>query len=758
MPPKSFYYGYIRQILLLCLLAVVVLSYKFLKKPSSLPATDLTNSSVYAVDEQLTGSKKQDDGIVGSHPALMSPTEGPGGPILVIASSENPFSYYYAEILRAEGLNEFAVADISMIDKDALNKYDIVIVGEIKIAASQVILLTDWVNAGGTLIAFKPDASLTALLGIGPVEYNISDKYLLINTDTGPGLGITDQAIQFHGIADLHRLNGASAIATLYSSSLNPTNYPAVTMINVGSKGGKAIAFTYDLAKSVVYTRQGNPAWAGQKRDGQINPIRSDDLFFPDWIDFDKIAIPQADEQQRLLANIILQCNLHRKPLPRFWYLPRDLKAAIIMTGDNHTNGTTERFYQYLTLGPNEAQDIADWKTVRATAYIYPDKPISDEQAKFFEERGFEISLHTNTGCLDYSSASLERDFSEQLERFAISYPHVSTPVTNRSHCLNWSDWSSTPKVELRNGIRLDATYYYWPESWTKNRPGMFTGSGMPMRFADMDGSLIDVYQVPTQMTDETNMNYSAFCNALLDKAIGPEGYYGVFCANIHTDYKSSAGSDAIIASAQSRNVPVISARQALTWLDGRNNSSFDNIIWEKNQLSFSITAASGANNLKAMLPLYSEKGKLNSIVCNDNPILFTTEIIKGIAYAFFAADPGNNKYVATYNSISAGNNSTVKQQTLSRQPAKEPVAEVRLYANVMPNPGLSYFNVIINSNDAMPATVRVVDMSGRLVEIHEKISSTGILRIGQKWKSGVYFVEVSQGRKSQVIKIVKVN
>ena len=32
-------------------------------------------------------------------------------------------------------------------------------------------------------------------------------------------------------------------------------------------------------ARSIVYTRQGNPAWSGQDRDG-ISPIRSDDLFY----------------------------------------------------------------------------------------------------------------------------------------------------------------------------------------------------------------------------------------------------------------------------------------------------------------------------------------------------------------------------------------------------------------------------------------------------------------------------------------------
>ena len=47
----------------------------------------------------------------------------------------------------------------------------------------------------------------------------------------------------------------------------------------VGTHGGHAAAFTFDLARSIVYTRQGNPAWSGQERDG-IAPIRSDDLFF----------------------------------------------------------------------------------------------------------------------------------------------------------------------------------------------------------------------------------------------------------------------------------------------------------------------------------------------------------------------------------------------------------------------------------------------------------------------------------------------
>ena len=85
--------------------------------------------------------------------------------------------------------------------------------------------------------------------------------------------------MQFHGTADRYTLNGATSVATLYSNATTATANPAVTVRSVGASGGQAAAFTYDLARSIVYTRQGNPAWSGQERDG-IAPIRSDDLFF----------------------------------------------------------------------------------------------------------------------------------------------------------------------------------------------------------------------------------------------------------------------------------------------------------------------------------------------------------------------------------------------------------------------------------------------------------------------------------------------
>jgi Domain of unknown function (DUF4082)/Bacterial Ig-like domain/Bacterial Ig domain len=585
----------------------------------------------------------------------LSPEEGPGGPILVITSASNPFSRYYAEILRTEGLNAFAMADISSVSAQTLAGYDVVILGAISLTSAQVTMFSDWVNAGGNLIAMHPDKQLAGLLGLTDTSSILANAYLLVNTSTGPGVGIVGQTIQYRGIADRYTLSGASSLATLYTNATTATANPAVTLRSVGTNGGKAAAFTYDLALSVVDMRQGNTDWAGQERDG-FPPKRPDDMFFgnasgdpqPDWVDLNKVAIPQADEQQRLLANLILSMNRDKKPLPRFWYFPHGKKAVVIMTGDDHANGgTAGRFDQYKANSPAGCS-VADWECIRSTSYIYPTAPLTDAQAASYVTQGFEVGLHVTTGCDNWTTpSSLESFYSDQLTTFAATYPSVPAPTTNRTHCIVWSDYMTQPQVELAHGIRLDTTYYYWPPSWLADRPGFFTGSGMPMRFALLDGTMIDVYQAVTQMTDESGQTYPFTSNALLDKAIGSEGYYGAFTANMHTDSATSSGSDAIIASALTRGVPVVSAQQMLTWLDGRNSSSFGSLAWSGNTLSFTIAVGSGTNGLQAMVPTTAAVGALTGITRNGSPVSFTTQVVKGGDYAFFSAAVGS--YQATY-------------------------------------------------------------------------------------------------------------
>ena len=134
--------------------------------------------------------------------AAPPPDDGPGGPILVISSSSNPFGRYYAEILRAEGLNEFTATDISLVTPALLASHDVAILGEMPLTSNQVAMLSDWVSNGGSLIAMRPDKQLAALLGLTDQSSTLNNAYLQVHTATAPGAGIVSDTIQFHGTAD----------------------------------------------------------------------------------------------------------------------------------------------------------------------------------------------------------------------------------------------------------------------------------------------------------------------------------------------------------------------------------------------------------------------------------------------------------------------------------------------------------------------------------------------------------------------------
>ena len=383
----------------------------------------------------------------------------------------------------------------------SLGYYDVVVLGDMALTPIQVTTLTNWVNGGGNLIALRPDKQLAGLLGLTDAGTTLTNTYLAVNTATEAGAGIVGQTIQFHGTADRYTLNGATSIATLYTNASTATTSPAVTLRSVGSNGGQAAAFAYDLNRSIVYTRQGNPAWAGQDRDG-VGDLRPNDMFYgaaagdskPDWVDTNKIGIPQGDEQQRLLANLIVLMNRDRTPLPRFWYLPRDEKAALVMTGDDHaTGGTAGRFNTYIADSPPGCS-VANWDCVRSTSYVYANSPLTNAQASSYVGQGFEVALHPSidNSCKPWPTGELDSlYFTPQLSAFAAKYTSVPAPVTSRTHCVEWTDWATEPKVELAHGIRLDTNYYHYPSTLDRQQAGLHDRIGhdhalrRPRRLAD---------------------------------------------------------------------------------------------------------------------------------------------------------------------------------------------------------------------------------------------------------------------------------
>jgi hypothetical protein len=117
---------------------------------------------------------------------------------------------------------------------------------------------------------------------------------------------------------------------------------------------------------------------------------------------------------------------------------------------------------------------------------------------------------------------------------------------------------------------------------------------------------------------------------------------------NMHTDEAVHPGSDAIVASSQARGVPVITAKQALDWIDGRDTSTFTSFAWAGNQLSFTLRPGTGARGLRAMLPTSTTTANLTGITRTGGiAVPYTTQTIKGVEYAVF--DAINTRYTATY-------------------------------------------------------------------------------------------------------------
>jgi hypothetical protein len=495
---------------------------------------------------------------------------------------------------------------------------------------------------------------MAALLGLSDVGPPPTDSpYLVVDRSFPAAKGVTGQPLQIHGPADSYELRSVLPVASdslpqsipavgdppivvarLYANRTRSLGLPAVTVRKVGH--GHAIAFAFDLARSVAYMRQGNPAWANQDRDGSP-PRRSNDMFYPNHLDLELMDVPQADEHQRLFANLII--DTARKPLPRYWYLPGGKRAALIMAGDDHATkgGSANLFADLARLSPPGCR-LDYWECFRATALLSPGTDFSPTLAASRYAEGFEIGVHFDTRCKNDDNATLEKTIARQEEEFHRKYPVLPRQVSNRFHCVVWNGWTDTAAVARKFGIRFDMNYYNWPMPFLGGRPGFMTGSGFPMPFVNEDGQIIDIYQAPTELVNENGVPHSAGTAFVLDRALGEEQFFGAFVS--HYDFTDSFAAT-LVAAARERGVPLITASQMLAWLDGRNRSTFTNLRWNARTLTFDQHVARGAENAQVMLPYATTFGRLAAIRCGSQPMPFEVKKIKGLDYAFLPAFKG---------------------------------------------------------------------------------------------------------------------
>jgi hypothetical protein len=570
-------------------------------------------------------------------------TDGGGGPILLALSENDPADDFYAEMLRAEGFTSFTTVDASELTAQLLAEHQVLILPHDP-GTTDVRLVRDWVKAGGRLITVRPRGALAELAGHRVVERVRQGALLLVDDPAWNAA-----RLRLHGDVDVLKVSpDVTVTATLTPDS---GGSPAVTVRDVGR--GRVAAFSFDLARSVILTRQGNPSWAGQDRDGKP-PARTNDLFFgpaqddtgQDFVDLEHVEVPHADELMRLLTHLVGVLTSERTPIPRLWYFPNDAEAVLVMAADDHgtPTGTRDFFEQLRSLEPKGCE-VRAWECPRATSWMYPESKLSDRDAAHYVDEGFDIGVHVSTSCATWTGDSLDRAFGQDLEAFVHAFPSLPPQHGSRLHCIVWSDYLTQPVVEEAWGIRLDMNYYYWPNSWVRGRAGFMTGSGLPMRFSDPVRGLVDVFQQPTHLVDEVFVGNPRAVEGLLARAQGPQQYVGAFGTHFDFNYPFPAELTGI---AVDRNVPMISAQQLLEWVDGRYASRFEHLRWKPGVLDFDVVADPRTHGgLRGMLPVRAEGGALSTLSRNGEVMRITRRTFKGVDCAFFDAATGT--YVATY-------------------------------------------------------------------------------------------------------------
>ncbi|MEM8531295.1 MAG: hypothetical protein AAGF95_10660 [Chloroflexota bacterium] len=597
-------------------------------------------------------------------------------PLLVITDSDavNPFGSYLGEILRAEGFMSFDSVDIDTVTGSMLTAYQAVLVAEMPLTPTEATLFTQYVDNGGNLIVMRPNAHLDALCGwhaqTGVV--NTGYRYIDIDTSTSIGAGLPDERLQFYGVADKHTLiTDTVEIASLHDSANGGTVGTAISLRPSTPSRGAVVCWAYDLATSVAYARQGDPDRADVDSDGD-SVLRTIDLFhtkiatdtYASWVDRDRIPIPQADEQMRLLGHVIE--DLSDMPLPRLWYFPDNAMTMLILTGDAHANP--------ISLYQSELTSLEAYGG-EITLYISIAADPDNATLQTWRANGHEFGIHPYAYRPDiyppYNIESLEEGYDVYDAWFDTQFSSPKSR-TVRNHQVAWKGWTDSAKYAMEHDMALDTNFYHWGP-WLQKADntwphGYITGSGQPMKFVTSDGEILPIYQQLTQLVDEqllgviSGSGYEGLdateaisvSKELIDASLA--GDYAAIMTQFHVDYYNLGDpqdwAEGTLAYANSQNVPLWNADRWLTFTEMRHGTTFDDIDWDSvsGELRFTLTSATATTDtLTLMVPDSVVSGDLIDVTVDGSAQSLTYKTIKGREYAFFTVEPGNRQIVTSY-------------------------------------------------------------------------------------------------------------
>jgi hypothetical protein len=595
-------------------------------------------------------------------------------------TAANPFGKYLGEILRYEGLSAFDTINLADVTAGTLSQYSLVLLAPTALTSAQATLFSDHVTAGRRLIAFKPDAQIKSLFGLGAASGSLNDVYVRVTPGSritpAPGVDefiefdIVTRTLQTKAPADRYALEpNANEIARLYSDAITPTPFPAV------AAKGRAVAFVYDLGRAIAYLRQGNPS--GLTPNGV--PVTRTQELYERWVDLDRVDIPQADEQIRLLARVIHTLSTDGLAVPQTWYFPNKAPSVLLVTADAHANPTS--YFDRL----NETVNGVGGKV---SIYSSISDQISTTLINAYSAQGHNVSPLIYAKRIDTSFGinNLTEGFLVSTLYFTQTYG--LPPLKHyRTFDNAWEGWSRGAEIAAAAGYRMDLNTMHvgkWLQKpdggWAR---GHFTGGGRPIPFVKADGTIVDVYQQPTQLYDQQlmpiNSNFEnlalpaggiAATRGLIDRSIGRD--YAALALNVNVDYTFPEPMQWVsdtIRYAAAKGVPSLSMNEWLRFTDVRRGARYTNVSYDAptGVLNFTLVAsATSGVSLTVMLPTIYRGRSLVTATVDGAPVTIARDLVKQSEYGFVTVPAGTRAFDVRYSQdtpisgLSATNNSPV--------------------------------------------------------------------------------------------------
>ena len=566
-------------------------------------------------------------------------------PVWVVRPSptgQPDWSDYLVEILRGEGVTSAQVGcgRLSAAPPESVRA----LVVPAGCEASAEAGLRRFVEAGGTLV------------GVGNVR---SVLHLVGARVGGAGGGRADLAEFRPGVLQplFQAVQEAPDTAVVRDApSETGERWPLLLERRLGK--GVVRLWCTDVARAVARTRQGDPRAVGKA--GLLPNPSPGDLFQQDF-EAKRYREPVVDTWAHRFGRSVVAGSA---PIPVFWPFPGPGAAAIILTGDQDYAPDTFIDYQ-LAHVENAGGEMTLFLTSvtrenqAAPALEVAVQSPSPEKVGTWRAYHHQFSVHPNANGLPRDPQTLTGVIEASRQALVDRYGIV--PRTIRHHFTFWWGYVDTARTLAQLGFLMDFNYMSIVPG--ASGEGYLNGAGLPLPFVDLDGTVLPIFQQPTQVEDSLMMSNLGFSAGLepsdavrvASRLLFDARRWGTAVTlNFHPLYsvKTPEFLDGLLSAARASRLPMMSAERWLDLVLRRYQARIVSVVTRTGtkglEVSFDLTVPEG--DLWVRLPDTGLEQRCVQVFQDGRPAdTRRVDTPAALAGTLFVAGPGTHRIVAHY-------------------------------------------------------------------------------------------------------------